>query len=135
MSSKLTFVIEDNTVTSDLLTHKISKIQGMEAKQFSSAEEAFAKISDQPDFILLDNFLDGVNGVEFIDKFLNACPAAKIIVLSNQATVSKYEEDALKEKAIDWFKKDGDGIKAALDKIQKLSQASVTSRDSYNINL
>lgn len=128
MRSKLTFVVEDNSVTSDLLTHKINNMQGIEAKQFSSAEEAFAKISDQPDFILLDNYLEGANGIDFIERFISACPAVKIIILSNQASVSKYEEDILKNGTVDWFKKDGDGIKAALNKIQRLVAASVAPR-------
>ena len=126
MSTKLTFVIEDNTVTSDLLTHKINKMPGMKAKQFSSAEDAYSKISDKPDFILLDNFLEGVNGVDFIDSFIKACPSVKIIILSNQASPSKYE-DPLVNGAIAWFKKDGEGIKAALEKIQKMAEASVAS--------
>lgn len=69
----------------------------------------------QPDFILLDNHLPGVNGVEALPALIEAAPNAKILML----TVSEDENDlaaALRSGASGYLLKtmEGDDLTAAI---------------------
>ncbi len=69
----------------------------------------------QPDVILLDNHLPGVNGVEALPALQDAAPAARILML----TVSEDENDlasALRAGAIGYLLKtaEGDALTAAI---------------------
>lgn len=71
----------------------------------------------QPDLILLDNHLPGVNGVDALPALLEAAPAARILML----TVSEDEHDlaaALRGGAAGYLLKtiEGDALTAAIER-------------------
>jgi len=74
----------------------------------------------QPDLILLDNHLPGVNGVDALPALLEAAPAARILML----TVSEDESDlaaALRGGAAGYLLKtiEGDALTQAIERAMK----------------
>jgi len=74
----------------------------------------------QPDLILLDNHLPGVNGVDALPALLDAAPAARVLML----TVSEDEADlsaALRNGAAGYLLKtiEGDALAAAILRVMR----------------
>ena len=74
----------------------------------------------QPDLILLDNHLPGVNGVDALPALLEAAPAARVLML----TVSEDEADlsaALRNGATGYLLKtiEGDALAAAIMRVMR----------------
>ncbi len=74
----------------------------------------------QPDLILLDNHLGGVNGVDALPALQEAAPGARILML----TVSEDENDlaaALRNGASGYLLKtmEGDALSAAIDRVME----------------
>jgi len=84
-------VVDDHTLFRRALTALLGSEPGLEVVgDAADAGEAQRKAERlQPDVILLDNHLPGVAGVQAIPALLEACPHARVIML----TVSEDEQD------------------------------------------
>jgi two-component system nitrate/nitrite response regulator NarL len=87
----------------------------------ADAGEALRRARDtQPDLILLDNHLPGVNGVDALPSLLDAAPGARIVML----TVSEDEQDlaaALRAGASGYLLKtsEGDALVRAIGQVMR----------------
>jgi two-component system nitrate/nitrite response regulator NarL len=111
-------VVDDHTLFRRGLTALLSrdprfKVVG-DAADAGQAQRRAAEL--QPDLILLDNHLPGVNGVDALPSLHDAAPAARVLML----TVSEDENDlaaALRAGACGYLLKtiEGDALSAAID--------------------
>lgn len=87
-------VVDDHTLFRRGLTALLGAQPGLEvAGEAADAGEALRRAAAlQPDVILLDHHLPGVNGVDVLENLLQAAPAAKVLML----TISE-EGDTLAE--------------------------------------
>jgi DNA-binding response OmpR family regulator len=78
-------IIEDVKELSDLVALYLSK-EGMETKQVERAEDAFALLSQwQPDLIILDINLPGMDGFEFLHEYRKGGGCPVLIVSARDA--------------------------------------------------
>lgn len=90
MSIKI-FLIEDDELTSLLLVKLINNsFNNVVTSVFKSVETAFERINHKPDFIILDHFLEGANGIDSIPQFKKLLPHSKIAVASSQHNVVNF---------------------------------------------
>ena len=109
--------VDDHTLFRRGLTALLSRDTGFEVvADAADAGEAQRRAADvQPDLILLDNHLPGVNGVDAIPSLREAAPSARILML----TVSEDEQDlaaALRAGASGYLLKtmEGDALTQAI---------------------
>lgn len=85
------FIIEDNELESMLLSQEL-RLSFTHASLFiyKSVENALEHVDEKPDYIILDHFLQGMNGVDSIPEIKKQLPASRIIVASSQISVDVY---------------------------------------------
>lgn len=112
-------VVDDHTLFRRGLTALLSRDSGVTVVgDAADAGQALRKAQElQPDVILLDNHLPGVNGVDALPALRAAAPNARILML----TVSEDEDDlaaALRGGAIGYLLKtiEGDALIAAIQR-------------------
>ena len=115
-------VVDDHTLFRRGLTALLSRDAGLQvAGDAADAGEALRRAAElQPDVILLDNHLPGVNGVDALASLREAAPQAKVLML----TVSEDEQDlaaALRAGASGYLLKtiEGDALAAAIRRVAK----------------
>jgi two-component system nitrate/nitrite response regulator NarL len=115
-------VVDDHTLMRRGLTALLSRDAGLQvvgdAADAGSAQRRAAEL--QPDLILLDNHLPGVNGVDAIPALRQAAPGARIVML----TVSEDEADlaaALRAGASGYLLKnmEGDALLTAIRRVMR----------------
>lgn len=84
-------VVDDHTLLRRGLTALLSREpQFQVVGDAADGGEALRRVKDlQPDLVLLDNHLPGVNGVDMLPALREAAPAARVLML----TVSEDEQD------------------------------------------
>lgn len=98
-SSKKVFIVEDSPLYREVLKEEISAIQDVEIQAFASAEACLAKISEEPELIILDFYLDGENennmsGHEALKEFQKADTPPEILFVSaakNEGLLEEYQ--------------------------------------------
>jgi len=115
-------VVDDHTLFRRGLIALLSREpQFQNVGDAADAGEALRRAQElQPDLILLDNHLPGVNGVDALPALREAAPAARIIML----TVSEDEQDlaaALKAGASGYLLKtiEGDALADAIRRVMR----------------
>jgi two-component system nitrate/nitrite response regulator NarL len=115
-------VVDDHTLFRRGLTALLSRDAGFQVVgDAADAGEALRRARElQPDLILLDNHLPGVNGVDALPALAEAAPAAKVLML----TVSEDEQDlaaALRAGAAGYLLKtiEGDALAAAIRRVMR----------------
>jgi len=124
MSIKNIFVVEDDTFFLNVITDDLSENKNYSVKGFSTAEQCLAELSQKPDVIVLDYFLDkddhsAMNGLEALKKIQQYDTSIKVIMLSGQESLATADE-LLSTGANDYVIKDADAIKILERKLTKL---------------
>lgn len=115
-------VVDDHT----LFRRGLTALLGRDARfqvvgDAADAGEALRRVHDlQPDLVLLDNHLPGVNGVDVLPALRDAAPAARVLML----TVSEDEDDlaaALRGGACGYLLKtiEGDALAQAIERAMR----------------
>jgi DNA-binding NarL/FixJ family response regulator len=78
------FIIEDENLFSSMLSHTVSELYDSDIKVFNSLEIVLSQTLIKPDVILLDHFLNGVNGIDALPIIQKNYPKAHVIIISGQ---------------------------------------------------
>jgi DNA-binding NtrC family response regulator len=83
------FLVDDDAVFLKSLEIQFLNHADFEIESFATGELCLAKISQNPDIIILDYHLDGIdktaiNGIEALDKIKEFNPKIAVIMLSSQ---------------------------------------------------
>jgi len=101
---KLVFIVDDEKAISRLLTHWVKEKWGYKIEVFENGEEMLSKLYLNPDLILLDIMLPGIDGIEILKRIKNVDPNYPIIMLSAQGSI-EIAVEALRLGAFDYFPK------------------------------
>src|SRR4051812_38511831 len=77
------FIVEDNEIYSMMLDYILSKDSIYEFVNFKSGEECLANLHLNPDIIILDYGLPGMNGYETLLEIKKYNPNIHVVFLSN----------------------------------------------------
>ncbi len=101
---KTVFIVDDEPAIAKLLTYWVKDKWGYKVKTFPNGELMLQKIGENPDLILLDIMLPGLNGLEVLKQVKQYNALIPIIILSAQGRI-EIALDALRFGAFDYFPK------------------------------
>jgi len=83
------FVVDDEKVIADTLC-AILRLSGYDAQAFYDAESALTESADQqPDFVISDVSMPGMNGVEMAVQLKEQLPRCRVLLFSGNAGTSE----------------------------------------------
>ena len=88
MENKKIFVVDDDKMYATMLADHLEE-QGFAVKAFATGEDCLAHLGENPDFIILDYYLDSEvpgakNGLEILQEIKKADEDVRVIMLSSQ---------------------------------------------------
>lgn len=91
LKQNLVFIVEDNEMYSMMLDYNLSNENSFRFNSFSTGEECIRNLYLNPDLIILDYGLPGINGLDTLKKIKVAKSDVPIVVLTgnNDAKVAK----------------------------------------------
>ncbi len=98
------FVVDDDITTRRLLEHSIAKLWGYRTSAFSNGEECIENLGEQPSLIILDIMMEGMTGLETLERIKAYDPHLPVIMLSAQEKIDVAVE-TMKLGAKDYFTK------------------------------
>jgi FixJ family two-component response regulator len=114
----LVFIVEDDNFYNSVISTYL-KTKGFEVHSFLSGEECLENNNFQPDIVLLDYILPGIDGLGVLRKLKTRDPKVEVIFLSGQTDI-KVALEALHEGAYDYIMKDHHAKENALNKIDQI---------------
>ena len=84
MNKKQILIVEDDIMLVEMYKEKL-KLEGFKVSTVTDGKRALARIKEQPDLILLDILMPGLNGFEILKKIKsdNQTSHIPVIVLTN----------------------------------------------------
>ncbi len=103
------FLVDDDAVYLKMLQIELLLLGDFEIETFISGELCIEHLSQEPDLIILDYFLDGttknaMNGIEALDKIKSIKPDIPVIILSQQDKI-EVAINCMHHKALDYVVK------------------------------
>ncbi|HEY5511351.1 MAG TPA: response regulator [Prolixibacteraceae bacterium] len=103
------FLVDDDAMYLKLLEIEFLQHADFTIDTFATGELCIANLSNDPDVIILDYYLDGVdknaiNGIETLDKIKSYNPALPVVMLSSQDKI-EVAIDCMHHKASDYIVK------------------------------
>lgn len=123
------FIVEDNQIYSMMLDYILSKDTVYEFVSFKSGEECIENLYLNPDIIILDYGLPGMNGYETLLEIKKRNPDIHVVMLSH------YDDESLKQKLLKagaeaFILKQGHGEKQVVEKIEKIIARKEMNKDA-----
>ena len=98
------FLVEDNELYALILDEQLKNMANIKLTTYPSAEEAIKNLHLSPDLIILDYYLEGMNGMDALKEIKNKNPNIPVIVLSSQKD-TQVAVDTLQAGANNYFNK------------------------------
>ena len=103
------FLVDDDAVFLKSLEIDFLQHADLDMETFSTGERCLKKLSHNPDVIILDYLLDGIdkkamNGIEVLDKIKAYNPDIPVVMLSQQDKI-EVAVDCMHHKAFDYVVK------------------------------
>jgi len=113
------FIVEDNQIYSMMLDYFLTKDSIYKFSSFKSGEECIKNLFQNPDVIILDYALPGMNGYEVLLEIKKYNPDIHVLILTSN------KDEALAKKLLDagaddYILKQGHGEKQIIEKIENL---------------
>lgn len=114
-------LVEDNQVYTMMLDHKLKNVfSNIKVKTYPSAEDCLNKLSgDNPDLVVMDYYLPGMNGMEALKRIIKAKPGLPVVILSHQKELD-IALSLLSAGAYDYIIKDEDTFLKLRNSIQNV---------------
>jgi len=117
------FIVEDDVIFGKSILYYLSLNPENEITLFTNGKEALAQRYQNPNLIILDYNLPGMNGMEVMQSFHNYNKNFPVIIISAQSDI-RVAVGLLKEGAFDYIVKDPelkDRLWMSMEKVRKLS--------------
>jgi len=88
MAQSNIFIVEDDMLTASVIRQAIAHIDGFETNIFNSAEELLDYCGKEPDILIIDYNLPGMNGLTLLQHLKTRYPEAYFLICSGQTEVS-----------------------------------------------
>lgn len=105
MTEAKVLVVDDEPQMARMLKRILGKLEGVSVETSLSAEEAFEKIKTlQPEVVVTDVKMPGLNGLEFLNLIREFDPTISVVLISGYGTIEMAVE-AVKKGAYDFLQK------------------------------
>lgn len=117
------FLVDDDALFLKLLELEFLEYGGFEIETFATGEICLENLSNAPDLIILDYFLDGIDqnaidGIETLDRIKAFNPEIPVVMLSSQYRID-VAINCMHHKALDYVVKSD----TAFMRLQKIIDA------------
>ena len=132
--NNLIYVVEDNKVYNRLVVQYLNKKNFHNVKSFYAGVDCIKSIQEgeQPDVIIQDYYMDGMNGLQVLQRVKKLSPKTEFIFLTaNEST--EVAVNSMKYGAYDYIIKDEVALDKANDKIRKIIQVKQLKKRNKNI--
>jgi len=119
----LIFVVEDNRVYNKLICSYLKTNNFTNVMPFYSGEDAINNLYRNPDIIIQDFLLDGMNGIDVLKKAKEQNQNIEFIFLSGQDNID-VAINTMKYGAYDYIVKDQMALKKMVNKINKIQSVN-----------
>ncbi len=119
IKAPLIFVVEDNVFYNQLIVDNLAKQKFTNVKFFYSGEECLKNMNLKPDIIIQDYNLEGMNGVEVLQRAKKIYPEAEFLFLSAQES-TEVAVNSMRYGAFDYIVKDGIVFDKVINKIKRI---------------
>ncbi len=132
----LIFVVEDNRVYNKLICSYLKTNNFTNVMPFYSGEDAINNLYRNPDIIIQDFLLDGMNGIDVLKKAKEQNQNIEFIFLSGQDNID-VAINTMKYGAYDYIVKDQMALKKMVNKINKIQSVNklVKTNKRYRYSL
>ncbi len=122
-NDSLIFVVEDNRVYNKLIVSYLKTNKFTNVMPFYSGEDAINNLYRNPDIIIQDFLLDGMNGIDVLKKAKEQNANIEFIFLSGQDNID-VAINTMKYGAYDYIVKDQMALKKMVNKINKIQSVN-----------
>ncbi|MBN1926567.1 MAG: response regulator [Prolixibacteraceae bacterium] len=127
------FLVDDDALFLKMLEIEFLQHADFDIETFATGELCLANLSHDPDIIILDYFLDGIeknamNGIEILDKILAVKPDVPVIMLSCQDKID-VAINCMHHKAVDYVVKS----ETAFLRLKKIISSIIETRKMMKI--
>jgi DNA-binding NarL/FixJ family response regulator len=121
---KKIFIVDDDAMLSEALTDYLTRKTQHQVKTFQTGEECLKHLSENPEVIILDYYLnsvqkDAANGMEVLQTIKKHYPKTHIIMLSSQERIG-IAMQTIQKGAEQYVIKDEDAFEKVAEMIRKL---------------
>lgn len=124
-----TFIVEDDVFFNSVLLINLRSNNNLQCSSYFTGSQVLKKISQNPDFIILDYRLTDMVADDIIEKYKSYNPSIKIIIISSQTDI-KVATSLIKLGADDYIIKDEN----ALENLNKLIQCYIKEKQLLEDN-
>lgn len=103
------FVVDDDRHYARMISYRLAKNPDYQVKTFTSGEEVVRHLGEQPDLILLDIMMPGIDGIETLRQVRELRPQTPVVMVSAQGVIDTAVE-AMKLGAYDYITKGQDDL-------------------------
>jgi DNA-binding response OmpR family regulator len=128
------FLIEDSELYSLMLDHEFRNLSQFRMYTYTTAEEAIKDLYLDPDIIILDYYLPGMNGLDALKKIKSYKKEVPVIVLSSQDDV-QVALDVIDAGAHDYMIKKIFSVNKLYDITNKIMGEKNLQQDNLILNL
>ena len=107
MGDKIKVLMVDDEEQFRSTTEKILQRKGFETVLAASGEEAISKLKEQPDVVILDIKMPGMDGIETLREIKKQFPLVEVIMLTGHGSTETAVE-GMKLGAFDYLMKPAD---------------------------
>jgi len=137
------FIVEDDHLFAKSIQYYLDLNPDNEVEIFTNGKDALANRYKNPELIILDYNMPGMNGMEVMKAFHKYDSKVFIIIMSSQSDI-KIAVNLIREGAFDYYTKDTDlkdRLWMCMERIQKISsyekkierlESQVENKNSYN---
>ena len=108
---KLIFIVEDNDMYSLMLDYMLSKESSCHFISFKTGEECIANLTMNPDLIILDHGLPGMDGLETFRKIKAFNPEIPVVILTENHDVHIAQQFVHEGGVYEYLLKEKDTIR------------------------
>ena len=121
MSKKypLIFIVEDNKAYSKVVDYHLKHNGYENSKVFTSGEDCLNELHLKPDIIIQDYKLQGISGINVLQRVKSVLPFTEFIFLSSQDSI-EIAVSSIKYGAFDYIVKDDVALQRLLQKIENI---------------
>lgn len=96
MNKTTVCILDDEAIVGDRLQPELED-EGYEVETFTDSAVALKRVGEKCfDVVITDLKMEGIDGMEFLERVKEQCPKSEVIVITGYATIETFRESFVK---------------------------------------